>query len=361
MSKRVEVADLTQFCGDVLTVAGLRVEDANTVADVLVMTDTWGTHSHGTGALLNYVRSLQAGGMDRNARPEVISEGGSWAVVDAHHGMGMPSSCMAMDLAIQKARSATISWTGVRNSNHFGAAGFYANMAARANMIGISMSSADPNMTIPGSRGHTIGNNPFAYAVPTGNDRPILLDIALSAVAWGKIMAMKKSGLTIPPNWITGADGQPTGDLDNWPATGSMMPMAGHKGYGLAVMVEVLSSLLSGAGLLDEMTSWVMSPGQNAHLGHAFIAINISDILPFENFCDRAAGFVRKIHGSPKAQGSDRVYLPGEIEWEKREEALALGIALPELVLNNLHQAGIEVGVQPPPWTETQGTTHASS
>lgn len=341
----MEVGKLARFCVAVLTRAGLSPSDAEIVADVLVTTDTWGTFSHGTGALLNYTRSLRAGGMDPHAQPEIVSEGGSWAILDAHSGMGMPSCCKAMDLAIQKARTSTIAWTGVRNSNHFGAAGYYANMAARAGMIGISVSSADPNMTIPGSRGHIIGNNPIAYAVPTGDDRPILLDIALSAVAWGKIMSMKKQGQAIPSNWITSADGSPTDDLDRWPATGSMMPMAGHKGYGFAVLVEVLASLLTGAGVLDEMTSWVMSPEKSAHLGQAFIAINIGDILPIEIFYGRAVAMVAKIHHAPKAEGSDRVYLPGEIEWEKRAEALKIGIALPELVLKALHEAGEEVGV----------------
>lgn len=347
MPKRIEVERLTQFCVQVLTQIGLRAEDAHTVAEVLVMTDTWGTFSHGTGALLNYTRSIKAGGMDRAATPEIVSEGATWGILDAHSGMGMPSSCKAMDLAIEKARTSTIAWTGVRNSNHFGAAGYYANMAASRNMIGIAMSSADPNMTIPGSRGHTIGNNPLAYAVPTGDDRPILLDIALSAVAWGKIMALKKQGQAIPSNWITSATGTPTQDLDQWPATGSMMPMAGHKGYGLAVLVEVLAGLLTGAGLLDEMTSWVMSPEKSAHLGQAFIAINIGDIIPLESFYPRAASMVARIQGSPKAEGSDRVYLPGEIEWEKRAEALASGIALPELVFETLVQAAIETGVSP--------------
>lgn len=344
MTKRVDVSRLMDFCVEVLTEVGLDVHDAETVANVLVVTDTWGTFSHGTVALLNYVHSLRAGGMDCKAKPKVISEGASWAVIDAQHGMGMPSCCKAMDLAIEKARTATIAWTGVRNSNHFGAAGYYANLAASRGMIGISMSSADPNMTIPGSRGHTIGNNPLAYAVPTGDGRPILLDIALSAVAWGKIMAMKKQGQPIPPNWITAADGSPTEDLGNWPGEGSLMPMAGHKGYGLAVLVEVLASLLTGAGVLDEMTSWVMAPEKNAHLGQAFIVINIRDIIPIELFSARVAAMVTKIHGSSKAQGSDRVYLPGEIEWERREEALKIGIALPELVLQSLHQAGEETG-----------------
>jgi ureidoglycolate dehydrogenase (NAD+) len=345
MSKRIDPAKLTEYCAEILIKAGLDKDDAATVADVLVTTDTWGTFSHGTIALSGYVRCLGAGGMDPNARPEIVEEGDSWAIVDAQSGMGMPACCKAMKLAVEKARTKTIAWVGVRNSNHFGAAGYYANLAAREQMIGIAMSAADPNMTIPGSRGHTIGNNPLAYAVPVGDENPILLDIALSAVAWGKIMALKKQGKEIPPNWITDATGLPTQNLEGWPATGSMMPMAGHKGYGLAILVEALASLLTGAGMLDEMTSWVATPEKPAHLGQAFVVINIGAMLPIASFGLRAKQFATQIRESPKAAGSERVYLPGEIEWEHRAESLRYGIPLPELTLASLSAVGKDLGV----------------
>ena len=344
MSKRIDPGRLTEYCAEILVKAGLDKDDAATVADVLVTTDTWGTFSHGTAALPNYVRCLRAGGINPHAKPEVVDEGESWAVIDAQSGMGMLACCKAMKLAIEKARTRTIAWTGVRNSNHFGAAGYYANLAAQEQMIGIAMSAADPNMTIPGSRGPTIGNNPLAYAIPVGDGNPILLDIALSAVAWGKIMSLKKQGKTIPSNWITDAEGLATQDLENWPATGSMMPMAGHKGYGIAILVEALASLLTGAGMLSEMTSWVAIPEKSAHLGQAFIAINIGDIVPITSFCRRANEYAQQIRNSPKAKGSERVYLPGEIEWEHRADSLSHGIALPELTLASLSMVGKDLG-----------------
>ena len=218
MPKLIDSGKLTDYCARILAKAGLDKEDAETVADVLVTTDTWGTFSHGTIALSGYVRCLRAGGMDPRAKPEIVEEGESWATLEAHSGMGMVSCCKAIKLAIEKARTNTIAYVGVRNSNHFGAAGYYANLAAQEQMIGIAMSAADPNMTIPGSRGHTIGNNPLAYALPVGGENPILLDIALSAVAWGKIMALKKQEREIPSNWITDAAGLPTQNLENWPA-----------------------------------------------------------------------------------------------------------------------------------------------
>jgi ureidoglycolate dehydrogenase (NAD+) len=344
-SKRVFPAKLTQFCASVLTKAGLTPHDAQIVADVLVMTDTWGTFSHGTGALANYVNTMKAGGINPSAVPEVIAQGTGWAIVDGHSSMGMLGSSMAMNLAIEKARKSTISWVGVRESSHFGAAGYYANLAARQNMVGIAMSNADPNMVVPGARGHIVGNNPLAYAVPTGEEHPLLLDIALSAVAAGKILGMKALGQPIPPSWLTDAEGLPTSEVRDWPISGSMLPMAGHKGYGIALLIEVLAGALTGAGMLSEVKSWILQSTETSHLGQAFMALNVGAIIPIQRFKQRVDQIIRELHQSPKAKGSNRVYVPGEIEWGKREDALKNGIQLPEQVLASLHRVGHELGL----------------
>jgi LDH2 family malate/lactate/ureidoglycolate dehydrogenase len=347
MSNRISAEDLQRFCIEALSKAGLPPKEAETVADVLVMTDTWGTFSHGTGALSNYLISLHAGGMDPNGKAELISEGDSWAVVDGGSGMGMPACCLAMNTAIEKARTHTITWAGVRNSNHFGAAGYYANMAASEDMIGIAMSNADPNMVAPGGKGSLIGNNPLAYAVPAGEEYPILLDIALSAVAAGKILTMKSLGQPIPPNWLTDAEGLPVAEVGDWPASGSMVPMAGHKGYGIALLIETLAALLPGAKALDDAKSWIGNPAAHGGLGQAFIVINPASIVPIEEFKRRVDEMIRKVHDSPKAANSARIYLPGEMEWERREDALVNGIDLPASVLASLHSAARYVGMDP--------------
>jgi ureidoglycolate dehydrogenase (NAD+) len=345
MPKRMAVENLQRFCIEALTKTGLKPENAATVADVLVMTDTWGTFSHGTGALRNYLISLRAGGMDPDGKAELASEGDSWAVVDAGSGMGMPACCLAMNTAIDKARTNTIAWAGVRNSNHFGAAGYYANMAARHDMIGIAMSNADPNMVAPGGKGSLIGNNPLAYAVPAGEEYPILLDIALSAVAAAKILAMKALGQPIPPTWLTNAEGLPIAEVGEWPATGAMVPMAGHKGYGIALLIETLAALLPGAEVLNDAKSWIANPSANSGLGQAFIVINPAAILPIGDFKRRMDEMIRKIHNSPKAKDSARILLPGEIEWERREDALVNGIDLPKPVLTSLYGAAQDIGL----------------
>ena len=345
MLKQVSVERLKEYCIEVLSKAGLSRDDSNTVSEVLVMTDTWGTFSHGTGALANYVNTMKTGGIKPSATPEVVAGGTGWAIVDGHSSMGMLGSSMAMNLAIEKARENTISWVGVRDSSHFGAAGYYANMAARQNMVGIAMSNADPNMVVPGARGHIIGNNPVAYAVPAGEEHPILLDIALSAVAAGKILGMKALGQAIPNSWLTDAEGLPTSEVGDWPNAGSMLPMAGHKGYGIALLIEVLAGALTGAGMLSEVKSWILQSKEVSHLGQAFIVINVGAIIPIEDFKQRIDQIIRELRQSPKAKGSDRVYVPGEIEWGKRDDALKNGIPLPEQVLSSLHRAGNQLGL----------------
>ena len=345
MLKRISAEDLTRYCVEALTRSGLGREDARLVADVLVLTDTWGTFSHGTGALLNYVNVIQAGGINPQARPEVVEQGDSWALIEGHSAMGMLGGSLAMNLAIEKARKHTISFVGVRNSSHFGAAGYYANLAVAHDMIGIAMSNADPNMVVPGARGHVVGNNPLAYAVPADREKPLFLDIALSAVAAGKIFAMKALGKSIPDSWLTDKDGLPISEVGDWPNSGSMVPMAGHKGYGIAMLIEVLAGALTGAGMLGEVKSWILQSTEPSRLGQSFLAINVGNIVPIAAFKQRMDQVITDLRQSPKAKGSDRVYVPGEMEWEKREDALKNGIALPENVVATLRRAGQQLGM----------------
>jgi LDH2 family malate/lactate/ureidoglycolate dehydrogenase len=324
--------------------AGFDQKDANTVAEVLVTTDTWGTFSHGTNHLRNYLKKISAGGINPKAKPEVILEGQAWGVINGHAAMGMVTGCRAMELAIQKAGTEGIGYVAVRNSSHFGAAGYYANMAVKRDMIGIAMSNADANMVAPGGRKSVIGNNPFAYAAPAGKEYPIFLDIAMSATASTKIFAAKAKGNIVPEGWITDGDGLPTTELGDWPNVGSMLPMAGHKGYGLALMVEVLAGVLSGSGVTQGVKPWLGILSEGSETGHAFIAIDVGRFMPIAEFKQRMDTMIRDIHGSPKAKGSDRIWLPGEMEWERREVALREGMLMPEIVLNSLAKLSKEVG-----------------
>jgi ureidoglycolate dehydrogenase (NAD+) len=351
--RRIRIDDLQDFCVAAAVKSGMRPDDARVTARVLVTTDSWGVSTHGTKHLRLYLARIRGGGIDAQAVPAVVGQGPGWAMIDARKAMAMVSSCRAMELAIEKARASGIGYVGVKRSTHFGAAGFYANMAAEKGLIGIAMSNVDANMTVPGARGGVMGNNPFAYAVPVGDGHPIFLDIALSAVAAGKILAAKERGESIPDTWMVDENGLPTTDPADYLRLGKLLPMAGHKGYGLAVMVEVLAAVLTGASLTRDVKSWVVDVDQVTDEGHAFIAIDVGAMMPPDLFTRRVQALIRGIKDSPKAKGSERIYLPGEKEWENREEAVRSGIRLPPDVVASLLQMGEELGLGTPAFMDT--------
>lgn len=347
--RRVRIDDLQEFCVAAMLKTGMRVEDARLTARVLVTTDSWGVFTHGTKHLRLYLGRIRAGGIDATAVPQIVAEGPGWAMVDARRAMAMVTSQRAMELAIGKARACGIGYVGVKQSTHFGAAGYYALLAAEQGMIGIAMSNVDANMNAPGARGGVIGNNPFAYAVPASDGHPILLDMALSAVAAGKVGAAKDRGEPIPDTWLVDENGNPTTDASAYPQRATLLPMGGHKGYGLAVMVEVLAAVLTGASVTRDVKSWVLEPDKVTDEGHAFIAIDAGAMMPHDLFQARVDGLARGIRDSPKAKGASRIYLPGEKEWENREDALRNGIRLPPDVVASLERMGEECGIGRPP------------
>ena len=343
---RVSADDLHAFCVAVLTKVGVADVDARTTADVLTTTDTWGVFTHGVKALRGYVRRLQGGGLRADARPEIVSAGPAWVLVDGHSALGMVTSVFAMRAAMDKARECGVGYAGVRNSCHFGAAGYYASLAAAEDMIGLAMANDTPSVTVPGARGRVTGSNPLAYAVPTGSGRPILLDMATSTAAGGKVAAAHAAGKPIPADWVVDLDGMPTTDPAVFLHGGALRPMAGHKGYGIALLIETLSGVLTGALLTRRILPWfVGDPALPTGHGAAFLAIDVAALTPIEVFKRRVDSLMKEIREAPKAQGAERIYLPGEMEWERREQALREGIVLPPDVVASVAALSEEQGV----------------
>ncbi len=345
MGARVAPDDLTQLCIEAMRLTGLNEEDARLTAEVLVTTDTLGTFTHGTRQLRGLLKNFRSGRLHAAAHEAIVAEGPAWAIVDAHYAMPPAVSYRCMQLAMRKAKASGIGYVGVRHSSHYGAAGFYANLAARGDMFGLSMCNVDPCMTVPGSKGRVLGTNPIAYAAPAGEEKPVYLDVATSAVAATKIYAAKALGQPIPGNWLVDEDGLPTSDYSNFPEKAVQVPMAGHKGYGLAVMVEILTAVLTGAAVMSGVSSWVLDSPNPTDEGHAFIAIDIGQIMPLGEFKSRMDGMIREIKSAPLAKGADRIYLPGEIELERQETALAQGIVLPPDVVASLRGLAEDVGL----------------
>ncbi len=320
--------------------------DAETTAKALAETDALGTHTHGTKNLAGYIKKAHDGGVSLTAQPEILRQGSAYALIDGHAALGMVSSTFAMELACDKAEQEGVALCVVKNSCHFGAAGYYANLAAKRGMIGISMSNVDPNMTIPGARGMVIGNNPLAYAAPAQSVPSVFLDIAMSNVASLKVVQARKDGKEIPPTWIVDKDGVPTTDPSHYPEEGAMQPMAAHKGYGLALLVELLSGILSGGSMSmsGEITSWCFNSSEKNNVCHAFFAIDPKCFLgePIDKRMEAAA---EMLHSAPKAKNTPRIYTPGEIEWGHYKKAEAEGIELPDEVSASLKELASQSGV----------------
>ncbi|MCC6611959.1 MAG: Ldh family oxidoreductase [Anaerolineae bacterium] len=351
VSIRISPSELEAFAAQTMRSVGIRDEDARLAAQILVTTDSWGVHTHGTRQLRPLLRNFPVERLRADAVAEVVREGGAWALIDGHHGLPFVAAVRAMDMAIARAKAVGVGYVSVMNTSHFGAAGYYATRAALAGMIGVAICNTDPQMAIPGARGKVLGTNPIAYAIPHG-DRPIFFDIATSAVAANKVIRAKNLGQPIPEGWLVDGDGNPTTDPSSFPETGALLPMALHKGYGFALLVETLAGVMTGAAMARQQPSWVVgvpgNPPGYANQGQVFIAIDASMMLSPSEFDERVDWLADYIHEVPKAAGSERTFLPGEMEWDRRERALRDGIELPPDVVESLFGLAEDVGISFP-------------
>ena len=301
------------------------------------MTDTWGVFTHGTKLLRDYIRRVRGHGLRTDAEPFVAASGPAWSIVDGSSCLGHVTSTFAMHDAIARAKKTGIAYVGVKNSCHFGAAGYYAWLAANEGLIGIAMANDIPSVAAAGSRRSVTGSNPIAYAVPNGTKDPILLDMAISTVAGGKVYAAHQRGEPIPNNWLLDSEGRPTTDASLYPANGALTPLANYKGYGIALLIETLSGILTGASITWQVGSWISSdPSKPTEHGAAFLAIDIATMMAPDQFERRVSHLVDEIHAAPTADGVDRLLLPGEREWNHRRKALVDGIDLPSDVVGKL-------------------------
>ena len=335
--RKVKLKELREFAVQALIKSGVSSENAEITADTLITTDMFGVMTHGMRNLGQYIEKMEAGGLDAKAEPSIVCEGPAFAIINGNKALGMVSGCKAMKLAVEKAKKVGIAYVGVKNSCHFGAAGYYANLAAEEGMIGLAMSNTDPVIAVPNGASKAIGTNPFSFACPTGDGKSIFLDIALSSVAALKVIMAKEKGMDIPDTWLVDEDGQPTTDSSLFPQNASLQPMGAHKGYGLAVLVEILSAVITGAGMLSEIASWNLDMSSVNNAGHAFIAIDIKQMISQEDFNNRISQVINELKNGPKAKGKDKIFLPGEMEWEKREKAVETGVLeITDAIADNL-------------------------
>lgn len=340
--------DLKSFCARTLVKAGMNSKNANDMASVLVQTEMWGIHTHGVKNLFGYLEKAEAGGVSFKNEPLIERKTGSIAVINGNNTMGYISATKAMNLACEISESSGISMVLVKNSCHFGACGYYANMAAQNGMIGIVASNVDKKMSIPGAKGMVMGHNPFAFAAPAKDIPSVILDISSSNVASLRVLKAKNNAETIPETWISDVNGQPTTDPSKYPDEGALLPMGGHKGYGIAMFVEILTSVILGCPMSteDEVYSWCFDLDKPNNVSHSFIAINPKIIGTDSFFTDRVQLFIDELHNAPKAVGSDGITVPGEGMWMRYDAAEKKGIELPDDVINEIRKIELKYTVE---------------
>src|SRR6516162_11245109 len=324
---RIDPDRLLTFATAVYVAAGLREPDARLCADTLVQADLWGHQSHGVMRLSWYAARLKAGVCDAKAKPELVVDAGGLALIDGHDGMGQVLAARAALEVARRAKAHGIAAVGIRNSNHFGTALYFTLMAAREGCVAFLSTNASPAMAPWGGRKKTVGTNPWSWACPAGSHAPMVLDIANTGVARGKIYLARQKGLTIPEGWAINAAGAPTidpaEDID-----GVILPMAQHKGYAIAVMMDMLSGVLSGSAF----GAAVHGPYQTEHrsgAGQFALALNIAAFQPLDEFGARMEALIAQIKAVPLAQGYLEVFYPGEIEAGNDSKNRREGLLLP--------------------------------
>jgi LDH2 family malate/lactate/ureidoglycolate dehydrogenase len=358
MTLRFDAQALRELATAAFESAGMTTADAALTADTLVAADLRGVMSHGMVRLPVYVRNLRDGSVSPTAQPVVISDSPSTALFDGQNAMGQVVGVRAMDLAIEKARASGVASVGARHSNHFGTCAYYALRAAQQNMIGIATTNGAAAMAPWGAIEPLVGNNPLAIAAPAGPS-PIVLDMAMTVVARGKIRLAQLRGEPLPTGWGFDKLGHPSQDPGEV-LNGSLAPVGGYKGYGLAVVVDLLTAVLTGAALSPELENMGFTagaggptlargpepPGQGT--GHWFLALDIAAFLPLDEFERRAAGYAALLHAAPRAEGTSAIYLPGEPELATERDRLAHGIPYEESVIEELRALAADVGLSFP-------------
>jgi L-2-hydroxycarboxylate dehydrogenase (NAD+) len=354
----VPVDKLVQFMVAALEKMGVPGDDAKIIADVLITSDLWGVRSHGVAHLKMYHERMKKGLQLPMTDWKVVKDSQATAVIDGGNGMGMVVGYHAMKLAIEKARQYGLGAVAVRNSSHYGVAGYYPLMAAKEGLVGLSVTNAHPSTAPTFGVKPMLGTNPIAVAAPTDEAFPYMYDAATSIVPRGKIEVAARAGKPIPEGWVINQDGISTTDSSNMieemnegkvallPVGGLGELTGGHKGYGLATMVEIFSAAFQDGTYLWGLTDTdAAGKPQFLRIGHFFLAIDIEHFIPLDVFKKISGSMMRELRESPKAPGQPRIYTAGEKEYYSARRIQSEGVEIPPSVQKALQTLGKELGV----------------
>jgi LDH2 family malate/lactate/ureidoglycolate dehydrogenase len=344
-SLRVPHPDLLDVSSALLRSHGLSEEDAAITAEHLVTANLRGVDTHGVIRLAGYIKRIQAGGNNPHPEIRILRQTDTTALMDGDNSLGQVGGKRAMELAIEKAERRGIGLVTMRNSNHYGMAGYYTLLAVQRDMIGISMTNVLAAMAPTGGTDKRIGNNPIAFAFPADSEPPVVVDFAASKSSWGKALLCAQSGEPLPEDCFTDSRGQPTRSAEAFLDGGTLVPIASHKGYGLALAISLLTGLLADAEFDTELPHLYKEPDKPGGNSFTMGAIRIDSFQPVDRFKKHLDSIVRQVRSSGLVSGAQRVYLPGEIEHEREQEQRTKGILMKRQMVEELIDLAKQAGL----------------
>jgi L-2-hydroxycarboxylate dehydrogenase (NAD+) len=338
-------SDLQAFTTTALCAAGLPPTDASTVASLMVQAEEQGSDGHGVIRLVQYVKRITAGGINRTPNIRPIVEKQAMAIVDGDNGMGHLVASAATRLAIEKARQAGVAWVGTRNSNHAGPASLYARMAVEEGMIAMYFAVGNANHLPPwGGTDMLLSTNPIAVAVPSKDEPDVVLDMASTVTAYGKVKAKAKRGEMMPEGWMMDRQGRPLLD-PNKSEEGFLLPIGGHKGYGLALVIGLLAGTLNGAAMGKDVVDFNKDAVTPTNTGQSILVIDVQAFAQAEVFEGAVDTLIRDLRNSARLPDVKRIWLPGEQSAMKRARYQAEGIPLSDGVVRDLDSLADQLGI----------------
>lgn len=338
---------MRRFIATALARVGLSDTDAQAVAALMAEADMQGSDGHGIIRLPQYVQRIEAGGINVKPDIRVVHERAAMAVVDGDNGMGHLVVSRAVQIAIDKARQAGVAWVGTRNSNHAGPASLYARMPIAHNMIGLYFAVGNANHLPPwGGMEMLLSTNPIAAGIPTGDEPAVVLDMATTVAAYGKVKAKAKKGEAMPEGWMIDRQGRPLTDPTR-ASEGFLLPIGGHKGYGLALIVGLLAGTLQGAAMGREVVDFNVDSKTPTNTGQAILVIDLEAFGGAGPFKGAVDTLVRDIRGSERLPGVERIWLPGEQSHGRRADYATSGAPLPAALVDDLDQLAARLQIPP--------------
>src|SRR5215831_17465613 len=345
-ARPVPAARLTRFVSEAFLAVGLPAKDAATCAQLMTRADLQGADGHGIFRLPQYIRRIKGGAVNVNPKVRVAREAAGMALVDGDNGMGHVVMSFAAKTAIDKAKTAGVAWVGVNRSNHAGPASLYASMPLEHDMVGLYLAVGNANHMAPwGGVDLLLSTNPIAVAVPA-SEGPIVLDMATSVAAYGKVKTAAQRGEPMPEGWMMDQQGKPLTDPAR-AGEGLLVPIGGYKGYGLALVIGLLAGSLNGAAMGSETIDFNADDTSETNTGHAIVAISIAAFGEIDDFKRRVDKVVREIRRSKRMPDVERVWLPGEQSRAKLEERAKLGVPVPGALRAGLDKLAAELKIKP--------------